>query len=122
MRITLLGRLLTSSLPMYGKTQLINTYTKMVDTFDYSGKRNVPFDPKWHGNQRRWKAHCTGNLYALTIQNRSLDHTFVVHQYGKNVFQAGLRYYRGFTNYPSKKRDSWIWQCTKIISANLLSR
>ena len=92
----------------------------MVDTFNWSGKDNVPFDPKWHGNQRRWRAHRTGNLYALTIQNRSMDHTFTVHQYGKNVFQAGLRYYKGFTNYPSKKRDSWVWQCTKIVDAKIL--
>jgi len=92
----------------------------MADTYDWSGRNNVPFDPKWHGNQRRWKAHCTGNLYALTIQNRSMDHSFVVHQYGKNVFQAGLRYYKGFTNYPSKKRDNWVWQCTKVVNAQLL--
>ena len=87
-------------------------------------KSNIPSDPAWQGNRRRYKAHCTGNLYALTIRNRSMGHTFTVHQYGKNVFQAGLRYYRGFTNYPSKKqkRDNWIWQCTKIMSVNLLSR
>ena len=87
-------------------------------------KSNIPADPAWQGNRRRWNAHCTGNLYALTIHNRSMDHSFTVHQYGKNVFQAGLRYYRGFTNCPSKKqkRDNWIWQCTKIMSVNLLSR
>tara|TARA_R100001163_G_C4997308_1_gene147760 strand:- start:185 stop:475 length:291 start_codon:yes stop_codon:yes gene_type:complete len=89
----------------------------MADTYDWSGKNNVPFDPKWHGNKKRWQAHCTGNLYVLTIQNRTLDHTFKVHQYGKNAWQAGLRYYKGFTNYPTKKRDNWVWQCTKIINA-----
>ena len=93
----------------------------MADTYDWSGRKNVPFDPKWHGHQRRWQAHRTGNLYALTVQNRSMDHTFTVHQYGKNVWQAGLRYYRGFTNYPTKRRGGWTWQCTKIVSAKLLT-
>jgi hypothetical protein len=83
-------------------------------------KSNIPFDPAWKGNARRWQAHRSGNLYALTVQNRSMDHTFTVHQYGKNVFQAGLRYYRGFTNYPTKGRGNWTWQCTKIIDAKIL--
>ena len=68
---------------------------------------------------KKWQAYRTGDLYVLTIQNRTLDHTFKVHQYGKNVWQAGLRYYRGFQGYGKVKRDSWVWKCTKIVSASL---
>ena len=37
-------------------------------------KSNIPSDPAWKGVQKRWQAHRTGNLYALTIQNLSLIH------------------------------------------------
>ena len=91
----------------------------MVDTFNWSGKKNVPSDPKWNGINKRWQAYRTGDLYVLTIQNRTLDHTFKVHQYGKNAWQAGLRYYRGFQGDGKAKRDSWVWKCTKIVNASL---
>ena len=104
-------------------TQAMHDQCKALD--DVKGgvtcKSNIPFDPSWKGNAKRWQAHCSGNLYALTVQNRSMDHTFTVHQYGKNAWQAGLRYYRGFTNYPTKGRSGWTWQCTKIVSAKLLT-
>ena len=76
----------------------------------------VPFDPVWKGNQRRWQAHTSGNLYALTVRNRTMSHTFVVHQHGKNAWQAGLRYYKG----SNAKGGNWVWQCTKVVSAKLL--
>ena len=83
-------------------------------------KSNIPSDPAWKGVAKRWQAHCSGNLYALTVQNRSMNHSFVVHQYGKNVFQAGLRYYRGFNSQRKSSRGTWVWQCTKVVSAKLL--
>lgn len=92
----------------------------MADTYDWSGRSIVPADPKWNGNQRRWQAHRSGNLYALTIQNRSMNHTFTVHQYGKNAWQASLRYYRGFDSQGKSSRGTWIWQCTKVIDAKIL--
>ena len=104
-------------------TQDVHDQCKALD--DVKGgvtcKSNIPSDPAWKGNAKRWQAHCSGNLYALTVQNRSMDHTFTVHQYGKNAWQAGLRYYKGFTNYPTKARGNWTWQCTKVVSAKLLT-
>ncbi len=76
-------------------------------------KSNIPFDPAWHAKKRIWKAHTTGDLYALTVQNRSMNHTFVVHQYGKNAWQAGLRYYKGVNG----KGGNHVWTCTKILQA-----
>ena len=80
-------------------------------------KSNLPFDPAWGGHQRRWQAYTTGNLYALSVQNRTMSHSFVVHQYGKNAWQAALRYYKGL----SGKGGTWVWTCTKVVSAKLLS-
>ena len=103
-------------------TQAMHDQCKALD--DVKGgvtcKSNIPSDPAWKGNAKRWQAHCSGNLYALTVQNRSMDHSFVVHQYGKNVFQAGLRYYRGFDSQRKSSRGTWVWQCTKVVSAKLL--
>ncbi len=31
--------------------------------------------------------------------------------YGKNVFQAVRRYYRGLDN-----KDNWTWKCTKVVA------
>ena len=79
-------------------------------------KSNVPFDSAWKGNYRRWQAYTTGNLYALSVQNRTMNHSFVVHQYGKNAWQASLRYYKGLNG----KGGNWTWTCTKVVSAKLL--
>jgi len=104
-------------------TQDIHDQCKALD--DIKGgvtcKSNIPSDPAWKGIAKRWQAYRTGNLYALTIQNRSMDHSFVVHQYGKNAWQAGLRYYRGFDTQRKSSRGTWIWQCTKVIDAKILS-
>lgn len=64
----------------------------------------------------RWKAHRTGDLYVLQIVNRTTGHKFQVHQYGKNLWQASLRYYRGFQGHGKRKRDAWVWICTKVVS------
>ena len=80
-------------------------------------KSNIPPDPAWKGNAKRWQAHCSGNLYALTVRNRSMDHTFTVHQYGKNVWQAGLRYYKGLNG----RGGNWVWTCTKVVKAKRIS-
>ena len=90
---------------------------KDLDKLKGMPSSNVPFDPAWKASQRKWKAHRTGNLYILQIVNRSTGHRFKVHQYGKNAWQAGLRYYRGFQGHGKRKRDSWVWKCTKIINA-----
>ena len=63
----------------------------------------------------RWEAYTTGNTYLLTIQNRTMSHTFRREVHGKNVWQAALRYYRGLDN-----ADNWTWQCTRVTSAQLV--
>ena len=61
-------------------------------------------------NQARWQAHRSGKAYVLHIQNRTIDHSFRVQAYGKNVFQAVWRYYKGL-----EKKGNWVWKCTKVI-------
>ena len=100
-------------------TQDIHDQCKALD--DVKGgvtcKSNIPFDPAWKGSARRWQAHRSGNLYALTVQNRSMDHSFTVHQYGKNAWQASLRYYKGLHG----KGGKWVWTCTKVVKAKRIS-
>jgi hypothetical protein len=62
----------------------------------------------------RWQAHTTGDAYMLQVQNRTSDHSFRVQSYGKNVWQAVLRYYKGMDG------GTWVWQCTKVVSAQKL--
>tara|TARA_R110002051_G_scaffold287567_4_gene350288 strand:+ start:723 stop:1142 length:420 start_codon:yes stop_codon:yes gene_type:complete len=62
--------------------------------------------------QARWDAHTTGNPYVLYVQPRSYDQKpFRVQAYGKNVYQAVRRYYRGMD-----KNCNWKWQCTKVVA------
>ena len=61
--------------------------------------------------QARWQAHTTGNAYMLQVQNRTSSHSFRVQSYGKNVWQAVLRYYKGMDG------GTWVWKCTKVTSA-----
>ena len=63
-------------------------------------------------DQARWQAHTTGNAYVLYVQARSYDQKPMrVQAYGKNVYQAVRRYYKGLDN-----RGNWTWQCTKVIA------
>jgi len=62
-------------------------------------------------SQARWDAHTTGNAYMLQVQNRTCSHSFRVQSYGKNVWQAVLRYYKGLDNHLA------TWQATKVTSA-----
>ena len=59
----------------------------------------------------RWEAHTTGNAYILYVQNRTTNHNFRVQGFGKNVFQAVRRYYKGLEN-----QGNWIWKCTQVIA------
>ena len=61
--------------------------------------------------QARWQAHTTGDAYMLQVQNRTCSHSFRVQSYGKNVWQAVLRYYKGMDG------GTWVWKCTKVMSA-----
>jgi hypothetical protein len=61
--------------------------------------------------QARWQAHTTGDAYMLQVQNRTNAHSFRVQSYGKNVWQAVLRYYKGMDG------GTWVWKCTKVTSA-----
>ena len=61
--------------------------------------------------QAKWRDHTTGNPYILYVQNRTMNHTFRRQAYGKNVFQAVRRYYRGLDN-----KDNWTWKCTKVVA------
>ena len=98
-----------------------NLSLRDMDKLKGMPKSNVPFDPAWKGSQRRWKAHRSGDLYVLQVVNRTTGHKFQVHQYGKNAWQASLRYYRGFQGHGKRKRDAWVWLCTKVVSAKLLT-
>ena len=60
---------------------------------------------------QRWDEYTTGNAYVLYVQNRTSNHSFRVIKYGKNVYQAVRRYYRGLTN-----TDNWQWKCTKVVA------
>lgn len=62
-------------------------------------------------DRARWEAHTTGNAYVLYIQNRTVNHNFRVQGFGKNVFQAVRRYYKGLEN-----QGNWIWKCTKVVA------
>ena len=63
-------------------------------------------------DQARWDAYTTGNAYVLYVQARSYDQKPMrVQAYGKNVYQAVRRYYKGLDN-----RGNWTWQCTKVIA------
>ncbi len=62
-------------------------------------------------NNARWQAHRTGNAYMLQVQNRTCSHSYRVQSYGKNVWQAVLRYYKGMDG------GTWVWKCTKVTSA-----
>ena len=64
-----------------------------------------------HRARKRWQAHRAGNAYMLQVQNRSCSHSFRVQSHGKNVWQAVLRYYKGLDG------GTWVWKCTKVISA-----
>ena len=82
-------------------------------------KRVDPNSREWANqcrrNQARWQAHNTGKTYVLDIVNRTTGHKFKVPQNGKNLWQAGLRYYKGlYLSVPS-----WVWTCTKIVSGGL---
>jgi len=62
-------------------------------------------------SQARWDAHTTGNAYMLQVQNRTCSHSFRVQSWGKNAWQAVLRYYKGLDG------GTWVWKCTKVTSA-----
>ena len=62
-------------------------------------------------NRQRWENHTTGNAYVLYVQNRTMNHNFRVQGYGKNVFQAVRRYYRGLDG-----KCNWIWKCTQVVA------
>ena len=61
-------------------------------------------------NHARWQAYKTGKAYVLHVQSRTCNHSLRVQAYGKDVYQAVRRYYRGVDN-----KCNWIWQCTKVI-------
>ena len=62
-------------------------------------------------NQARWQAHTTGNAYVLYVQARTYNHTMRVQAYGKNVYQAVRRYYKGMDG-----SGQWVRQCTKVVA------
>ena len=62
-------------------------------------------------DQARWDAHRTGDAYWLQVQSRTNAHSFRVQSYGKNAWQAVLRYYKGLDG------GTWVWKCTKVTSA-----
>ncbi len=62
-------------------------------------------------SRNRWQAYSTGNAYVLYVQNRTSNHSFRVIKYGKNVFQAVRRYYRGLDN-----ACNHTWKCTKVVA------
>ena len=84
---------------------------------DFYGKTSprTPLTKDQSGAMRkanaRWQAYTSGKPYVLYIQNRTSDHSFRVQAYGKNVFQAVRRYYRGLDN-----SCNYIWQCTKVVA------
>ena len=78
-------------------------------------KSNLVKDKDWVNQCRkmhaRWAVHTSGKAYVLYVQNRTMSHLFRVQSYGKNVFQAVRRYYRGLDN-----ASNWTWQCTKVVA------
>ena len=93
-------------------TKLDNLSLSQMDKLKGMPQSNVPADPAWKANQRRWHAYRTGDLYVLQVVNRTTGHKFKVHKYGKNLWQATLRYYKGLTG----RGGNWTWQCTKVVS------
>ena len=85
----------------------INAKDKCVSNVVYS-KDQINAQRK---AQARWQVHTTGNAYMLYVQNRTSNHSFRVQAYGKNVFQAVKRYYRGLEN-----ACNWQWKCTKVVA------
>jgi len=79
-------------------------------------KSNVVKDKDYAGrckrNQAKWDAFRTGSPYVLYVRNRTSGQVFRVQHYGKNVFQAVRRYYRGLDN----SNDNWVWQCTQVVA------
>tara|TARA_R110000782_G_scaffold50279_4_gene109124 strand:- start:1307 stop:1651 length:345 start_codon:yes stop_codon:yes gene_type:complete len=100
-------------LDQYTDAQLMAWQARM----DHYNKvmKPTPLDKDQSGsarrNQARWDAHRTGNAYMLQVQNRTCSHSFRVQSYGKNVWQAVLRYYKGLDN------NLATWQATKVTSA-----
>ena len=86
-----------------------------LDRLKFMPKSTLVKDKDWVARckiaQAKWRDHTTGNAYMLIVQNRTMNHTFRVQQYGKNVFQAVRRYYRGLDN-----ASNWTWQCTKVVA------
>ena len=85
----------------------INAQKPCVSNVVYS-KDQVTAIRKAHN---RWQAYTTGNAYVLYVQNRTSDHSFRVQAYGKNVFQAVRRYYRGLDN-----ACNHVWKCTRVVA------
>ena len=92
-----------------------NLTLSQLDKLKGMPKSNMVKDKDWVARckiaQAKWRDHTTGNAYMLIVQNRTMNHTFRVQQYGKNVFQAVRRYYRGLDN-----ASNWTWQCTKVVA------
>ena len=86
-----------------------------TDELDFN---RPPNSKEWSGHcrkqQARWDAHTTGQTYELSVVNRTSGHRFKVHQNGSSQWQAVLRYYRGLDG------GTWVWHCTKVLSARLL--
>ena len=87
----------------------------MVDRYE-AVLKPTPLTKEQAGAARRdrvrYAAHCTGNAYVLYVQARSYDQKPMrVVAYGKNVYQAVRRYYRGLDN-----SCNHIWQCTKVVA------
>ena len=60
----------------------------------------------------RYAAHTSGNAYVLYVQARSYDQKPMrVQAYGKNVYQAVRRYYRGLDN-----KCNHVWKCTSVVA------
>jgi hypothetical protein len=100
-------------LDQYTDAQLMAWQARM----DHYNKvmKPTPLDKDQSGlarrNQARWDAHTTGNAYMLQVQNRTCSHSFRVQSWGKNAWQAVLRYYKGLDG------GTWVWKCTKVTSA-----
>ena len=96
-------------------TNLDNLTIDQLDKLKGTPKSTLTKDKDWamrgKVNQAKWRDHTTGNAYMLIVQNRTANHSFRVQQYGRNVFQAVRRYYRGLDS-----KDNWRWQCTKVVA------
>ena len=88
----------------------------MIDRHDMPCKSTVVYSKdQVNANRKmhaRWVAHTTGNAYVLYVQARSYDQKPMrVQAYGKNVYQAVRRYYRGLDN-----KCNHVWKCTKVVA------